>query len=106
MRLTAAAGGSAPTLGVEVYALDGALIARSSSPGDPSAPLAAGAAVASVEFRRNALLPGAYALTVFARDPSGHRDFDVQHKAHRFAVFGERSGGEQGAVSLDARWSR
>jgi ABC-type polysaccharide/polyol phosphate transport system ATPase subunit len=106
MRLTAVAAGWAPTLGVEVYALDGALIARSSSPGEPPAPLSAGASVASVEFRRNALLPGAYALTVFARDPQGHRDFDVQHKAHRFAVHGERSAGEQGSVSLDARWTR
>ena len=45
-------------------------------------------------------------LTVFARDAQGHRDLDVQYKAHRFAVWGERSGGEQGAVSLDARWRR
>ena len=106
MRLTASAAGATPTLGVEVYALDGALIARAESPGAASAPLAAGGSVATVEFGRNALLPGAYALTVFARDTDGHRDFDIQHKAHRFAVFGERSGGEQGSVSLGARWTR
>ncbi len=106
LRLTAAVAGVSPTLGVEIHALDGALIARAESAGDPSRPLALGPASAEVLFRRNALLPGAYAVTVFARDPQGHRDFDVQHKAHRFAVYGERSGGEQGSVSLDARWTR
>jgi lipopolysaccharide transport system ATP-binding protein len=95
-----------PTLGVEVHGLDGGLIARTESPGVPGGTIEPGPAVAEVAFRRNALLPGAYVLTVFARDPKGHRDYDVQIKAHRFAVHGERSGGEQGSVSLDARWTR
>ena len=45
-------------------------------------------------------------MTVFARDPRGYRDLDVHHKAHRFAVHGDRAGGEQGVVSLDAVWRR
>jgi len=92
-----------PTLGVEIHALDGALIARSSSPGDAAR---AAATSAQVRFEQNALLPGAYALTVFARDPQGRSDYDVHDKAHRFAVHGERTGGERGLVSLAARWRR
>jgi hypothetical protein len=57
-------------------------------------------------FRRNALLPGAYVLSVSARDPAGHADLDVQVKAHRFAVHGDRTGGERGVVSLDGAWTR
>lgn len=95
-----------PTLGVEVHGLDGGLIARTESPGLAGTTIGPDATAAEVAFRRNALLPGAYVLTVFARDPKGHRDFDVQIKAHRFAVHGERTGGEQGSVSLDAHWRR
>jgi len=102
----AARPGPSPSLGVEVHGLDGVLIARAESPGDPSAHIAAGPGTAEVVFRRNALLPGAYVLTVFARDPAGHLDYDVQVKAHRFAVWGERTGGERGAVSLDPAWTR
>jgi ABC-type polysaccharide/polyol phosphate transport system ATPase subunit len=98
--------GPSPSLGVEVHGLDGILIARAESPGDLSAHAAAGPGSAEVLFRRNALLPGAYVLTVFARDPAGHIDYDVQVKAHRFAVWGERTGGERGAVSLDPAWRR
>jgi lipopolysaccharide transport system ATP-binding protein len=106
LRLEARSGAPSPSVGVEIHALDGALIARAESPGDPDRASAPGASTAEVRFRRNALLPGAYVLTVFARDPHGHRDLDVQYKAHRFAVWGDRVGGEQGAVSLDAVWSR
>jgi ABC-type polysaccharide/polyol phosphate transport system ATPase subunit len=98
--------GPSPTLGVEIHGLDGILVARAESPGDPSVHVAAGPGSADVAFRRNALLPGAYALTVFARDPAGHLDLDVQVKSHRFAVWGERSGGERGVVSLDPEWKR
>src|SRR6185503_4779788 len=104
LRLEAAPGAPSPSLGVEVHALDGALIARAESPGDAAAPAPQGDASAEVRFTQNALLPGAYVLTVFARDPKGHRDFDVHEKAHRFAVWGERSGGGRGLVCLGPRW--
>lgn len=106
LELESLAGAPDPALGVELYAYDGALVARAESPGDPSLVPTPGRRSASVVFLENALLPGAYVLTVFARDPSGHRDLDVHHKSHRFAVHGERSGGEQGLVTLGARWAR
>jgi ABC-type polysaccharide/polyol phosphate transport system ATPase subunit len=105
LTIEASAAAPTPLLGVEVHTLDGLLLARSESPG-ADAPAGPGTRTAEVVFRRNALLPGAYALTVFARDPRGYRDFDAHFKAHRFAVQGERTGGEQGSVSLDAQWSR
>jgi ABC-type polysaccharide/polyol phosphate transport system ATPase subunit len=106
LEMTVAAPGPVPSVGVEVHALDGTLVARSESPGDAGRSLPAGPTTSEVSFRRNALLPGAYAVTVFARDPLGRRDHDVQFKAHRFAVWGERTGGEQGLVSLDGVWRR
>ena len=106
LRLEAIPGAPSPSLGFELDALDGAMLSRGESPGDPAGGAPVGASTAEVSFRRNALLPGAYVLTVFARDPRGHRDLDVQYKAHRFAVWGERTGGEQGAVSLDAHGRR
>jgi ABC-type polysaccharide/polyol phosphate transport system ATPase subunit len=106
LRLEAAAGAPSPTLGVEVHALDGALIARSESPGDDAAAATPGTSRAEVRFTGNPLLPGAYVLTVFARDPHGRRDLDVHEKAHRFAVYGERTGGDRGLVTLGAKWTR
>ena len=106
LSVEATAAGPAPTYGVEVYAPDGVLVARTESRGEPGALIQMGASEAQVTFRANALLPGAYVLTVFARDARGHGDIDVQHKAHRFAVWGERRGGEQGHVSLGADWRR
>jgi ABC-2 type transport system ATP-binding protein/lipopolysaccharide transport system ATP-binding protein len=98
--------GPSPSLGVEIHGLDGVLVARSESPGDGSVTVPPGPGTAEVVFRRNALLPGAYVLSVSARDPAGHADLDVQVKAHRFAVHGDRTGGERGVVSLDGAWTR
>jgi ABC-type polysaccharide/polyol phosphate transport system ATPase subunit len=106
LHLDAVPGAPSPSLGVEIHALDGALIARAESPGEPTGAAAPGASTAEVRFAANPLLPGAYAMTVFARDPHGHGDLDVHEKAHRFAVFGDRTGGERGLVSLAARWTR
>jgi homopolymeric O-antigen transport system ATP-binding protein len=106
LQLEARPGAPSPSLGAEVHGLDGALIARTESPGEGELPPDPGRFAAEVRFESNVLLPGAYALTVFARDPHGHRDLDVHMKAHRFAVHGERTGGEQGAVSLGPVWRR
>jgi ABC-type polysaccharide/polyol phosphate transport system ATPase subunit len=106
LTLQCASGAASPSLGVEVHASNGTLLTRSESPGAENVALPEGTHVAVATFRANALLPGAYVLTVFARDPHGHRDFDVQTRAHRFAVHGERKWGEQGALTLDAVWRR
>ena len=106
LALEFAAGAPSPALGVEVHSLDGVLIGRTESLGDPGAATSPGRRVAQAVFAENPLLPGPYVLTVFARDPGGHRDLDTHHRAHRFSVHGSREGGAQGIVSFAASWRR
>ncbi len=107
LRLECEPGTPAPTLGVEIHAPAGTMIASCQSHAQKlDLPPLPGPCDVDLRFDSNALLPGAYAMTVYARDPSGIRDLDVHSKAHRLAVHGDRPAGDLGMVDLRPRWIR
>ncbi len=96
-----------PTLGILVQAPGGAVVASAIRRGvDAPGPVPTGDWTTAVEFTRNALLPGPYVLTVFARDREGFSDLDLHDKTYRLLVRGERPAGEQGLVSMGPVWTR
>jgi homopolymeric O-antigen transport system ATP-binding protein len=103
--LAAAPGTAPPTLGVALHGVDGTVLVESQSIGGDHDPLAGDGQV-EIVFDRMTLLPGAYAMTVYARDREGLSEWDVHEKAYPLAVHGDRPPGERGLTTLPARWLR
>jgi len=107
VHLTARPDAPAPTLELYLHAPEGTLLSSVRSRGDaPGVEPVPGDSVAEVRFGRNDLLPGAYVLSVFVRDPRGLGEYDLHERAYRVAVHGERPEGVRGAVDLSAAWHR
>ena len=105
--LEAAPGTPAPTLGVQFHGPGGSVLAETQSRGDaPGRTPLAGAGSVEIEFPQMTLLPGAYSVSVYARDREGLSEWDMQVKAHSLGVFGERPDDQRGLAHLRAVWHR
>lgn len=107
LHLEAAPQTPAPTLGIQFHAQDGTVLAETQSRGDdPVRTPLGGPCTVEIEFPDMTLLPGAYAVSVYARDREGLSEWDVQEKAHTVAVFGDRPDDQRGLANLRAHWQR
>lgn len=96
-----------PTFGIEIASPEGTALVRTEAPGRAAdARPFVGRGQVVLELPRVSLMPGVYALSVYARDREGIADHDRHSRSHRVVVVGERAAGESALISLDGTWSR
>ncbi len=92
--------------GVEIHSTEGALVAKALVPGPagPGGDLPA-AGTFAVDLSDLPLLPGLYEVGVFAVEPSDIVFLDYHQRLYTLQVTGDPGPGEDGLVSVEARWS-